>query len=298
MLLLDELSFKTVGNLGVDKISPTGIIVRRSSRPHASGGGQKEWIALLLRVWGNNFVLQIVGRLVAGNKRKNINLYENTSINPSDQVKGAEPSVEKKKGFIDWKNFIKPVNEEKDHWVPDEAVTKCTACGTDFSAFNREGKHSGSMDKLTVNICCAKTAGIFSVTNAHKAELHSLQMSMPNQFEFATDACILFAYKCNIDNTTSGQPTLNEAEVTQRLSNKVALGRVAGFQSHEELARKLQEELDKKRKTGANPEASGTKMREVVCPICTVHLQVWVPSSGSETIECSVCQHPFLVSAH
>ncbi|KAK4393883.1 protein FREE1 [Sesamum angolense] len=118
-----------------------------------------------------------------------------SSINPSDLVKGAEPSFEKKKGFIDWKNLIKPVNEEKDHWVPDEAVTKCTACGTDFSAFNRK------------------------------------------------------------------------------------------------------EEMDKKRKTGANPEASGTRMREVACPICTVHLQVRVPSSGSETIECSVCQHPFLVSA-
>jgi len=29
-----------------------------------------------------------------------------------------------------------------------------------------------------------------------------------------------------------------------------------------------------------------------------VLLQVQVPSSGSETIECGVCQHPFLVSAH
>lgn len=27
-------------------------------------------------------------------------------------------------------------------------------------------------------------------------------------------------------------------------------------------------------------------------------LQVQVPTSGSETIECGVCQHPFLVSAH
>ena len=27
-------------------------------------------------------------------------------------------------------------------------------------------------------------------------------------------------------------------------------------------------------------------------------LQVQVPSSGSETIECGVCQNPFLVSAH
>jgi len=79
--------------------------------------------------------------------------------------------------------------------------------------------------------------------------------------------------------------------------------------------------------------ASGTRMREVACPTCTVHLQVscrrcitqtqisprvlvvhlvpWginyhlavefqvqVPTSGSETVECGVCQHAFLVSAN
>jgi hypothetical protein len=86
---------------------------------------------------------------------------------------------------------------------------------------------------------------------------------------------------------------------------------------------------------GSRSDGSGRRMKEVACPICTVHLQVriqlnfgkppplfflslfhclfiwfiissspmWllqvqVPSSGSETIECGVCQHPFLVSAH
>ena len=79
--------------------------------------------------------------------------------------------------------------------------------------------------------------------------------------------------------------------------------------------------------------ASGTRMREVACPTCTVHLQVscrrcltqtqisprvlvvhlvpWginyhlavefqvqVATSGSETVECGVCQHAFLVSAN
>jgi len=44
--------------------------------------------------------------------------------------------------------------------------------------------------------------------------------------------------------------------------------------------------------------ASGTRMREVACPTCTVHLQVQVPTSGSETVECGVCQHAFLVSAN
>ncbi|KAF3495970.1 hypothetical protein DY000_02055182 [Brassica cretica] len=60
-------------------------------------------------------------------------------------------------------------------------------------------------------------------------------------------------------------------------------------------------------------EGSGRRMKEVACPTCTVHLQVrffdnpyhfymnlqvQVPSSGSETIECGVCQNPFLVSSH
>ncbi|KAI3518022.1 hypothetical protein L1887_06360 [Cichorium endivia] len=57
---------------------------------------------------------------------------------PVDTVKVTEQSNEKKKGLGDWMNIIKPPNEEKDHWVPDEAVTKCTVCGTDFSAFNRK----------------------------------------------------------------------------------------------------------------------------------------------------------------
>ncbi|XP_009620332.1 uncharacterized protein [Nicotiana tomentosiformis] len=41
-----------------------------------------------------------------------------------------------RKGF-DWMKLMRPLNEEKDHWVPDEAVRKCTACGTDFGAFVR-----------------------------------------------------------------------------------------------------------------------------------------------------------------
>lgn len=36
---------------------------------------------------------------------------------PSDSGKLAEQPTEKKKGFTDWMNFIKPGNEEKDHWV-------------------------------------------------------------------------------------------------------------------------------------------------------------------------------------
>lgn len=36
---------------------------------------------------------------------------------PSETPKIVEQPTEKKKGFADWMNKIKPVNEEKDHWV-------------------------------------------------------------------------------------------------------------------------------------------------------------------------------------
>ncbi|CAN7099005.1 unnamed protein product [Brassica rapa subsp. narinosa] len=90
------------------------------------------------------------------------------------------------------------------------------------------------------------------------------------------------------------------AEVSQRLSNaKESTSRNVNVQSHEDLARKLQEEMQKIRKSSSGSrEGSGRRMKDVACPTCTVHLQVQVPISGSETIECGVCQNPFLVSAH
>lgn len=36
---------------------------------------------------------------------------------PSDISKVSEQPSEKKKGFVDWVNLMKPSNEEKDHWV-------------------------------------------------------------------------------------------------------------------------------------------------------------------------------------
>ncbi|GJX45441.1 hypothetical protein Tco_0262117 [Tanacetum coccineum] len=90
---------------------------------------------------------------------------------------------------------------------------------------------------------------------------------------------------------------VSEAEVTQRMShvNEVA-NRASGYNRHEELAKKLQEEMEKKRKMtpALKSDAPSQRMKEVECPTCTVHLQVEVPATGSKTIECSVCQHPFL----
>ncbi|WZY98343.1 hypothetical protein YC2023_070672 [Brassica napus] len=51
------------------------------------------------------------------------------SSRPPDSVKLVEQSAEKKKGLGDWMNIINP--------VPDEAVSKCTSCGSDFGAFMR-----------------------------------------------------------------------------------------------------------------------------------------------------------------
>ncbi|XP_076910097.1 protein FREE1-like [Bidens hawaiensis] len=177
-----------------------------------------------------------------------------------------QPPAEKKKGFPDWINLMKPTNEEKDHWVPDEASTKCTACNTYFGAFVRR-HHCRNCGDIFCDKC---TQGRIALTEEENAQ----QVRV-------CDQCL--------------------AEVTQRLShvNEVA-GRSSGFNRHEDLAKKLQEEMEKKRKTTSELKSnmSDRKMKEVECPTCTVHLQVDVPASGSKTIECSLCQHPFLVNAH
>ncbi|KAI3797342.1 hypothetical protein L1987_32598 [Smallanthus sonchifolius] len=168
-------------------------------------------------------------------------------------------------GLGDWMNIIKPVNEEKDHWVPDEAVTKCTGCGSDFSAFNRK-HHCRNCGDIFCDKCTHGRIALTSEENAPQVRV--------------CDRCMV--------------------EVTHRLSSakEAAASRSSGFQSHEDLAKKLQElARNHKSASGSKFEGSSRRMKEVTCPTCTVHLQVQVPSSGSETIECGVCQHPFLVSA-
>ncbi|OVA06671.1 FYVE zinc finger [Macleaya cordata] len=182
---------------------------------------------------------------------------------PSDSGKLPEHTTEKKKGLVDWMNLIKPGSEEKDHWVPDEAVTKCTSCGTDFGAFVRK-HHCRNCGDIFCDKCTNGRIALTAEENAQPVRV--------------CDRCM--------------------AEVTQRLSNaKESVSKPSGLQSHEDLARKLQEEMDRNRKASSgskSSDGSGRRMREVACPTCTVHLQVQVPSSGSETIECGVCQHPFL----
>ncbi|KAF8112413.1 hypothetical protein N665_0064s0045 [Sinapis alba] len=176
-----------------------------------------------------------------------------------------QSAAEKKKGLGDWMNKIKPVNEEKDHWVPDEAVSKCTSCGSDFGAFMRR-HHCRNCGDVFCDKCSQGRIALTAEENAPQVRV--------------CDRCM--------------------AEVSQRLSNaKESASRNVSMQSHEDLARKLQEEMQRNRKSSSGSrEGSGRRMKEVACPTCTVHLQVQVPTSGSETIECGVCQNPFLVSSH
>ncbi|KOM51674.1 hypothetical protein LR48_Vigan09g033300 [Vigna angularis] len=186
------------------------------------------------------------------------------SRRPSEPVKTNEQTQERKKGFGDWMNLIKPANEEKDHWVPDEAVTKCTACGTDFGAFIRK-HHCRNCGDIFCDKCTHGRIALTAEENAQPVRV--------------CDRCM--------------------GEVSLRITSARESSSKPTLQSHEDLARKLQEELERNRKTsGSKSDGSARRMKEVACPICTVHLQVQVPSSGSETIECGVCQHPFLVSAH
>ncbi|XP_012073755.1 protein FREE1 isoform X2 [Jatropha curcas] len=187
------------------------------------------------------------------------------SRRPPESSRTLEQAAEKKKGLADWMNLIKPGNEEKDHWVPDEAVSKCTACGTDFGAFVRR-HHCRNCGDIFCDKCTHGRIALTADENAQPVRV--------------CDRCM--------------------AEVTQRLTNaKEAASKPVGLHSHEDLARKLQEmEKNRKASSGSKSDGSGRRMKEVACPTCTVHLQVQVPSSGSETIECGVCQHPFLVSAH
>ncbi|KAG1359440.1 protein FREE1 [Cocos nucifera] len=185
----------------------------------------------------------------------------------ADGANLSEQPNEKKKGLVDWLNLMKPGNVEKDHWVPDEAVSKCTSCGTDFGAFVRR-HHCRNCGDIFCDKCTQGRIALTADENAQPVRV--------------CDSCM--------------------AEVSRRLSYaKEPAGKPAGLHSHEDLARQLQEEMDKNRKSSLglkSSDGSGRRMREVACPTCTVHLQVQVPASGSETIECGVCQHPFLVSAH
>lgn len=55
--------------------------------------------------------------ILFGQQLKEIGGKDSFRDRHSDLGKQSEQSSEKKKGFTDWVNMIKPGNEEKDHWV-------------------------------------------------------------------------------------------------------------------------------------------------------------------------------------
>ncbi|XP_022769221.1 protein FREE1 isoform X2 [Durio zibethinus] len=138
-----------------------------------------------------------------------------------ESLKTTEQPAEKKRGFADWMNLIKPGIEEKDHWVPDEAVSKCTACATDFGAFVRR-HHCRNCGDIFCDKCTHCRIALTADENAQPVRV--------------CDRCM--------------------AEVTQRLSNaKEAASKPAALQSHEDLARKLQEEMEKNRRASSGPSS-------------------------------------------
>ncbi|KAL8135700.1 hypothetical protein AgCh_010362 [Apium graveolens] len=140
---------------------------------------------------------------------------------PSDSQKVSDQPSEKKKGLGDWMNLMKPVNEEKDHWVPDEAVTKCTACGSDFGAFVRR-HHCRNCGDIFCDKCTHGRIALTADENAPQVRV--------------CDRCM--------------------AEVTHRLSNaKDTATRSPASESHQDLAKKLQEEMERNRKSSSGMKA-------------------------------------------
>ncbi|XP_062229881.1 protein FREE1-like [Phragmites australis] len=160
----------------------------------------------------------------------------------ADATNPSEQQNERKKNFLDWRNLMKPMNEEKDHWVPDEAVRKCTACAADFNAFNRR-HHCRNCGDIFCDKCTQGRTPLTTDADAQPVRV--------------CDRCM--------------------AEVSQRLNNAREVENRPIVHSHEDLAKKLQEAMDINKRSSSgtrSSDVSGKRMREVACPICTVHLQI------------------------
>jgi ribosomal protein S27E len=130
-----------------------------------------------------------------------------TSTSTSTVVTSA--GVQQRKGsIVDWVSIRARAvtQEEKQHWVPDEAATKCRNCNTVFSAFNRR-HHCRNCGDVFCDSC---TRGRTTLTAEPDAEVVRV-----------CDRCL--------------------AEVTQRLTNaKDMSNKVPVLRTHEDLAKTLQ----------------------------------------------------------
>ncbi|KAL5225989.1 hypothetical protein ABZP36_012628 [Zizania latifolia] len=160
----------------------------------------------------------------------------------ADAAKPSEQQNERRKNFLDWRNLMKPMNEDKDYWVPDDAVNKCTVCMTYFSAFNRR-HHCRNCGDIFCDKCTQGRTPLTTDADAQPVRV--------------CDRCM--------------------DEVSERLNNTREAANRPIVHSHEDLAKKLKEAMDinKKSSSGSmSSDGSGRRMREVACPICTVHLQL------------------------
>lgn len=217
----------------------------------------------------------------------------------SDSGKASEQSSEKKKPiFADWMKFTnrQSAPEEKQHWVPDEAVTKCTACATDFGAFMRRAEVT---QRLTnAKEISSKPPAPRSHEDLAKKLQEELERNAPRKSASSSNN---ISVKERSGQTTvlncsaCGSISLVNGSSTRCPSCGVDSSGIRNSGRESSSTAKASPRLWSNQ---SSSEGSGKRMREVACPTCTVHLQVQVPSSGTETVECGVCQHPFLVSAH
>ncbi|OAE35458.1 hypothetical protein AXG93_2587s1740 [Marchantia polymorpha subsp. ruderalis] len=217
---------------------------------------------------------------------------------------GNDPNTAKKSSVLDWV-ALRPraANpEEKQHWVPDELVTKCTSCDTDFGAFLRRAEITQRMENPKPNN--AKLPALRTHEDLAKKLQEELERnnagrkpalgrsSSSGAASSGQSTSVVNCSKCGSITLVTGRSTrCSNCETSTR--SAAPARRSPGFSGS--AAPHGPPHL-----WATNTPASdgpGPRMREVACPTCTVHLQVQVPSFGTETVECGVCQHPFLVAA-
>ena len=148
---------------------------------------------------------------------------DKNSGNNSDTNKSSDQLTEKRRSSLaDWVTLKRPA-EEKQHWMPDDAVASCKGCGTDFGVFCRR-HHCRNCGDIFCDKCTQGRAALTADKDAQPVRV--------------CDRCL--------------------AEVTQRLltSTKETSSKAMAQRSHDDLAKRLMEEMGRNRK--GNPADSGS----------------------------------------
>jgi len=70
----------------------------------------------------------------------------------ADVAKPAEQQNERRKNFLDWRNLMKPMNEEKDHWVISLSI--CFLLSVQTCNFFIICKAIVKLSSMFVCLCC------------------------------------------------------------------------------------------------------------------------------------------------